>query len=90
MAVSFRYRLLDEFLQEWKLRKKQLASGEINKKECQEWKLNLPQTTAASMNCIRNGEKNSIKLVSKGTCSLKKWLKIKFFEVPASLKFDNY
>ena len=33
MAVSFRYRLLDEFLQEWQLRKKQLASGEITKEE---------------------------------------------------------
>ena len=29
---------------------------------------------------------NSIKLVSKGTCNLKEWLKIKVFEVPASLK----
>ena len=44
MAVSFRYRLLDEFLQEWQLRKKQLASGEITKEEYQEWKLNWPQT----------------------------------------------
>ena len=44
MAVSFRYRLLDEFLQEWQLRKKQLSSGEITKEEYQEWKLNWPQT----------------------------------------------
>lgn len=44
MAVSFRYRLLDEFLREWQLRKKQLSSGEIGKEEYQEWKLNWPQT----------------------------------------------
>ena len=31
MAVSFRYRLLDEFLKEWQLRKKQLREGEITK-----------------------------------------------------------
>ncbi|MFR9067794.1 MAG: hypothetical protein ACLVJH_13850 [Faecalibacterium prausnitzii] len=29
MAVSFRYRLLDDFLKEWQLRKKQLREGEI-------------------------------------------------------------
>ena len=33
MAVSFRYRLLDEFLKEWQLRKKQLREGEITKEE---------------------------------------------------------
>ena len=31
MAVSFRYRLLDDFLKEWQLRKKQLREGEITK-----------------------------------------------------------
>ena len=36
MAVSFRYRLLDEFLKEWQLRKKQLASSEITKEECKQ------------------------------------------------------
>ena len=44
MAVSFRYRLLDEFLKEWQLRKKQLRDGEITKEEYLEWKLNWPQT----------------------------------------------
>ena len=59
MAVSFRYRLLDEFLKEWQLRKKQLRKkqlrkkqlrkkqlreGEITKEEYLEWKLNWPQT----------------------------------------------
>ena len=44
MAVSFRYRLLDEFLKEWQLRKKQLREGEITKEEYLEWKLNWPQT----------------------------------------------
>ena len=43
MAVSFRYRLLDEFLKEWQLRKKQLREGEITKEEYLEWKLNWPQ-----------------------------------------------
>ena len=44
MAVSFRYRLLDEFLKEWQLRKKQLREGEITKEEYLKWKLNWPQT----------------------------------------------
>ena len=44
MAVSFRYRLLDDFLKEWQLRKKQLRKGEITKEEYLEWKLNWPQT----------------------------------------------
>ena len=44
MAVSFRYRLLDDFLKEWQLRKKQLREGEITKEEYLEWKLNWPQT----------------------------------------------
>ena len=44
MAVSFRYRLLDDFLKEWQLRKKQLRDGEITKEEYLEWKLNWPQT----------------------------------------------
>ena len=29
MAVSFRYRLLDDFLKEWQLRKKQLSGMEV-------------------------------------------------------------
>lgn len=44
ISVSFRYRLLDEFLLEWQLRKKQLAAGEITREEYLEWKLNWPQT----------------------------------------------
>ena len=32
---------------------------------------------------------NSIKLVSKGTCNLKEWLKIKVFEVPALFKLRS-
>lgn len=44
MAVSFCYRLLDDFLKEWQLRKKQLREGEITKEEYLEWKLNWPQT----------------------------------------------
>ena len=44
IAVSFRYHLLDKFLLEWQLRKKQLAAGEITREEYLEWKLNWPQT----------------------------------------------
>ena len=44
MAVSFHNHLLDGFLKEWKLRKKQLADGEIDREEYLEWKLNWPQT----------------------------------------------
>ena len=54
MAVSFRYRLLDEFLKEWQLRKKQLREkqlreGEITKEEYLEWKLNWPQTACPAI-----------------------------------------
>ena len=44
IALSFRNHLLDGFLKEWKLRKQQLADGEIDIEEYQEWKLNWPQT----------------------------------------------
>lgn len=44
ISVSFRYRLLDEFLLEWQRRKKLLAAGEITREEYLEWKLNWPQT----------------------------------------------
>ena len=45
MAVSFNYRLLDEFMREWQQRKKELQAGQITKEEYQEWKLNWPQTS---------------------------------------------
>ena len=44
IAVCFRYKLVESFLKEWKLRKEQLASGEISQAEYEEWKLNWPQT----------------------------------------------
>ncbi len=44
IAVCFRYKLVESFLKEWKLRKEQLANGEISKTEYEEWKLNWPQT----------------------------------------------
>ncbi|MDD3244363.1 MAG: helix-turn-helix transcriptional regulator [Eubacteriales bacterium] len=44
IAVCFRYKLVESFLKEWKLRKEQLASGEICQAEYEEWKLNWPQT----------------------------------------------
>ena len=45
IAVSFNYRLLDEFMREWQQRKKELQAGQITKEEYQEWKLNWPQTS---------------------------------------------
>ena len=33
MAVSFNYRLLDEFMREWQQRKKELQAGQITKEE---------------------------------------------------------
>ena len=44
IAISFRTKLLDSFMEEWMLRKKQLASEEITQKEYLEWQLNWPQT----------------------------------------------
>lgn len=44
IAVSFEFSLMDSFLEEWRLRKKQLANGEITNEEYTEWKLNWPQT----------------------------------------------
>lgn len=38
MAFSFNYRLLDEFMQEWQLQKKELQAGQITKEEYQELK----------------------------------------------------
>jgi len=43
-AVSFRYRILDDFIAEWQIRKKELDSGEICKDEYFEWKVNWPYT----------------------------------------------
>lgn len=43
-AVQFNYFLLDEFFEEWALRKKELTEGIISKSEYMEWKLNWPST----------------------------------------------
>lgn len=43
-AVQFNYFLLDEFFEEWALRKKKLAEGIISKSEYMEWKLNWTST----------------------------------------------
>lgn len=45
MAISFNHKLLDEFLEEWKLRKEELSLGKITEDEYREWKFNWPQTT---------------------------------------------
>ena len=44
ISISFNHNLLDDFLLEWQLRKKQLANDEITKEEYTEWKINWPQT----------------------------------------------
>lgn len=43
-AVQFNCFLLDEFFEEWALRKKELAEGIISKSEYMKWKLNRPST----------------------------------------------
>ena len=43
MAVSFRYRLLDEFLKEWQLRKKQLRKKQLRKKQLRKKQLRKKQ-----------------------------------------------
>ncbi len=44
IAVNFHTRILDGFMKEWMLRKKELAAGEITKAEYMEWKVNWPRT----------------------------------------------
>ena len=43
-AFSFDYSLLDDFLNTWKKKKEDLASGKITKEEYFEWKINWPHT----------------------------------------------
>ncbi len=42
VAVSFNYSLLDDFLNTWKKKKEDLASGKISKEDYFEWKINWP------------------------------------------------
>ena len=44
IAVGFDYSLLDDFLNTWKKKKEDLASGKITKEEYFEWKINWPRT----------------------------------------------
>ena len=44
IAVGFDYSLLDDFLNTWKKKKEDLASGKITKEEYLEWKINWPHT----------------------------------------------
>ena len=44
IAVGFDYSLLDDFLNTWKKKKEDLASGKITKEEYFEWKINWPHT----------------------------------------------
>jgi len=44
LSVNFGSKLINDFLSEWKQRKKDLADGVISKAEYMEWKLNWPQS----------------------------------------------
>lgn len=44
IAVGFDYSLLDDFLNNWKKKKEDLASGKITKEEYFEWKINWPHS----------------------------------------------
>ena len=44
MAINFTSLLLDSFMREWQLRKRELYAGEITKEEYMEWKINWPAT----------------------------------------------
>ena len=44
IAVGFHYSLLDDFLNTWKKKKEDLASGKITKEEYFECKINWPHT----------------------------------------------
>ena len=42
--ILHNFRILNDFLKEWTLRKEELKSGEITRDEYFEWKINWPQT----------------------------------------------
>ena len=42
--ILHNFRILNDFLKEWTLRKEELKSGEITQDEYFEWKINWPQT----------------------------------------------
>ncbi|MBF2595407.1 XRE family transcriptional regulator, partial [Listeria welshimeri] len=44
IGVVINYRILQDFLREWKLRKQELNDGIITKNEYTEWKINWPYT----------------------------------------------
>ena len=44
VALWFNYSILNGFLKEWEIRKRELKAGEITKDEYFEWKINWPQT----------------------------------------------
>ncbi|MBM5604538.1 XRE family transcriptional regulator [Listeria seeligeri] len=44
IGVVINYRILQDFLKEWKLRKQELNDGIITKSEYTEWKINWPYT----------------------------------------------
>ena len=46
IAVGFDYYLLDGFLDSWKKKKEELASGKITREEYFEWKINWPQSAS--------------------------------------------
>ena len=46
IAVGFDYSLLDDFLNIWKKKKEELASGKITREEYFEWKINWPSSAS--------------------------------------------
>ena len=47
IAIIYDYDRMEDYLGEWKLRKEQLANGEITQEEYTEWRLNWPATADA-------------------------------------------
>ncbi|MCL2605706.1 MAG: helix-turn-helix domain-containing protein [Coriobacteriia bacterium] len=43
-CIAFNRKLLDDFIAEWQVRKRDLDDGTISRAEYMEWKLNWPQT----------------------------------------------
>lgn len=44
IAIAFKYKLINDFLKEWLIRKEELSAGIITKEEYFEWKINWPDT----------------------------------------------
>ena len=47
VGMWFNYRILNDFLKEWTLRKEELKSGAITRDEYFEWKINWPASSSS-------------------------------------------